>query len=45
MTQISTRAPDAMSGFNTAMIGIVATAVTVLSGLLAFAPFFAPITG
>jgi hypothetical protein len=45
MTQVSTRAPEQTSGFNTAVIGIFGTAVAVLAGLLAFAPFFAPITG
>jgi hypothetical protein len=45
MTEVSTRAPEQMSGFNSAVIAVLATTVTVLTGLLAFAPFFAPITG
>jgi hypothetical protein len=45
MTQVSTRTPEHTSGFNTAVVGLFATAATVLAGLLAFAPFFAPITG
>jgi hypothetical protein len=45
MTNISIHAPEQSSGFNAAVISIFATAVTVLAGLLAFAPFFAPITG
>ncbi len=45
MTNISIHAPAQTSGLNTVVVGIFATAVAALAGLLAFAPFFAPITG
>jgi hypothetical protein len=45
MTQISIRAPEQTSRFNISLVAVLGTAVGALAGLLAFAPFFAPITG
>jgi hypothetical protein len=45
MTNISIHAPEQSSSFTTVITAILATTVTVIAGVLAFAPFFAPITG
>jgi|HubBroStandDraft_5_1064220.scaffolds.fasta_scaffold1607345_1 hypothetical protein len=45
MTQISIHAPEQSSSFTVAMTAVFGTAIAVIAGLLAFAPFFMPIAG
>jgi hypothetical protein len=45
MTNISIHAPEQSSSFTTVVTAILGTAIAALAGVLAFAPFFATITG
>jgi hypothetical protein len=45
MTHISIHAPEQSSSFTLAMTAVFGTAIAVIAGLLAFAPFFTQVTG
>jgi hypothetical protein len=45
MSNIFVRAPERRSAFAGPVPAVFATVVTAIAGLLAFAPFFATITG
>jgi hypothetical protein len=45
MTNISIHAPAQSSNFTGAVTAVFGTAIAVIAGLLAFAPFFAQIPG
>ena len=45
MKHVSNHAPVQSSAFTSTVTAILATAVTVMAGIIAFAPFLAPVTG